>query len=205
MRENLFVFALCCFLPACSGTFGQSNKTATATDKKVGATRKAAPNPSGPRDNPFYVAWASFKPGSGADYQLSVKKDGVVTSLPLHYALSAVNGQEAVITLNFPANTTVRLPAKLDPKSQGKISVEGWPELLYQLPYLPLVTETSARQNVAANGRTYTCRCGETTLADNRIKQCFSSEVPGGLVKAEVAGEQNTDMQLLLVKSTVPE
>src|ERR1035438_1406272 len=123
----------------------------TTAPKRAATTSATAPKPAGLQNNPFYSAWANFKVGTESDYQLSVTKDGIVTKLPLHYVLVDSNADKAILELNFPAGTRVTLPAKLDASGGGK--VDGWPGILYQLPYIPLVGSFSGPKTSAV-GRT---------------------------------------------------
>lgn len=165
------------------------------------------PTPSGPSS--FYASWASFKVGTEADYELSVLKDGIVTKIPLNYVLAETNAAEVVLTLNFPANRRVVVPANMstakdytvdsldaDPKTVG---AQGWPAMLYQLTYPPMVKTFSGHENVLIDGKTFDCNYGTTTVFSLTLKQWFSANVPGGLVKAEAAYDpQHLTMTLSL-------
>jgi hypothetical protein len=151
-----------------------------------------------PQDNPFYSAWAHFKVRTESVYQLSITKDGVVTTLPLYYVLAEANADRVILELNLPAATRATIPARLGDPSEWQGKVVGWPELLYQVPYIPLVEGFSGRENIAIGGKTFDCKYGSAKVAGMDLKQWFSQDVAGGLVKAEVVVDQHTKMRLLL-------
>lgn len=175
----------------------------TAPKKRAATSSTTASKPAGPQNNPFYSAWANFKVGTESDYQLSVTKDGIVTKLPLHYVLVDSNADKAILELNFPAGTRVTLPAKLDASGGGK--VEGWPGILYQLPYIPLVKSFSGHENIEIEGKRFDCRYGSRDLGEMKVKQWFSADVAGGLVKSKVAVDQHTSMELILLHVKAPQ
>lgn len=196
--------ALVCAVGMAGLAFTASAQTAADQQSKGTSGPKpsvtTAPKPAGPQNNAFYSAWAGFKVGTESDYQLSVTQDGVVTKLPLHYVLAEINADKAVIELNLPAGTRVTLPAKLDASGGGK--VDGWPGILYQLPYLPLVKSFSGHESIQIEGKTFDCRYGSATLGEMKVKQWFSDDVAGGLVKSQVVADQHTTMELMLLHVT---
>jgi hypothetical protein len=175
----------------------------TTAPKRAATTSATAPKPAGLQNNPFYSAWANFKVGTESDYQLSVTKDGIVTKLPLHYVLVDSNADKAILELNFPAGTRVTLPAKLDASGGGK--VDGWPGILYQLPYIPLVGSFSGHEKIEIEGKTFDCRYGSNDLGEMKVKQWFSADVAGGLVKSQVVADQHTTMELMLLHVRAPQ
>lgn len=184
---------------------GQGKSTAKITP--------AAPKSEG-QNNPFYSSWVSFKVGTETDYELSVTKSGIVTKLPLHYILVESDADKVILELNFPANRRVVIPAnlitakdytvdKLDVKPEI-VGAQGWPALLFQLIYPPFVKTFSGHENIVVEGKTFDCSYGSTTTElGMKMKQWFSPEVPGGLVKSHVVydPEQST-MELTLLRFT---
>jgi hypothetical protein len=163
--------------------------------KNTAKTAPAAPKSTGPQNNPFYSSWASFKVGTETDYELTVTKGAIVTKLPLHYILVENNADRVVLELNFPASRRVVIPANLttakdytvdnlDVKPE-MVGAQGWPALLFQLVYPPFVKTFSGHENVVIEGKTFDCRYGSTTNElGMKMKQWFSPEVAGGLVKS---------------------
>ena len=180
----------------------------TLTLHTIARAQKSA----GTQNNPFYSSWAPFKVGTETDYELSVTKGEGVTKVPLHYILAESNPDRLVLELNFPAARRVVIPANLTTAKHYEVDnldvkpemvgAQGWPALLFQLVYPPFVKTFSGHEAVAVGGKTFDCHYGSSTNAlGMKMKQWFSPEVPGGLVKSHaVYDPEQSTMDLVLLR-----
>jgi hypothetical protein len=155
----------------------------------------------GQQNSSFFTMWSHYKVGTETDYQLSVVRSGGTLSLPLYYKLVENTPDKVTLELNLPAAQRVTIPAVLGDSAatdEGGLKptltgAYGWPNVLYQLPYPPVVKRLTGHESVLIEGVAYDCRFGTTTVGEMKVTQWFSDKVPGGLVKAEAVGKMTGD------------
>jgi len=161
--------------------------TGSAAAAPATSPEPAAGQPSDIIASRAYKSWSRFKVGTRISYNLKFSNDAEGTvQLPLYYTLSELNADQAVIELNLPAGGKLNYPAKI------KRSEEPTAGLLS--PCALVFNKEDGKEIVTVAGEKLECTTGDVEnhfASKEKGKQWACDEVPGGLVKLEVATEKD--------------
>ena len=200
---SLALAATMCFTAA----HAQNGPTTTATTVPATTTTSPTTVPEEIVENPFYVAWATHKPGTQVDMELKTDAAGQQMTTDLTQRLIEVTPEhvlveaEAVIHVPGvpnppqPQKQTKTFPARV-PKSEAIRSL---------LPPGEGETTDLGTETVQTAGRSYEVHVSEFGKPGGTTphgKQWRSSDMPGGLVKLE---SETAVMKVHLIVTKVTE
>jgi hypothetical protein len=173
----------------------RSSATAPATTTSL-ATTTTAPTtvPEEIAENPFYVAWAKYKPGTTVEFDL--KTDAAGQQMTTHIVQRLVEVSPEKVVVDVEAHIEVPgIPNPPQPQKQTKTFLPRVPksEMLQGMrPPGAIGDPTDAgTETVHAAGKDFTCNVtefpGNDGTDDGKAKQWRSAQIPGGIVKLESA------------------
>ena len=190
---------------------GQGAAPASPPSPTTGLTTRPATGPStapyGPMvDNPHYLAWSRFKPGTQVEMDMSVGVGGQKMVTKVAMTLSDVSAERAVV--DTVARISVPgLPGAGDrEEKQTRTFAAKVHQSEAERAFMPSNAIGESRETgtetVAAAGREYRCTVREFdgTIQNQpaKGKMWRSERVPGGLVKMEASGAPNLTVTMEL-------
>jgi hypothetical protein len=145
-------------------------------------------------ENPFFVAWAKYKPGTTVEFDL--KTDAAGQQMTTHIVQRLVEVSPEKVVVDVEAHIEVPgIPNPPQPQKQTKTFLPRVPksELLHaMLPPGAVGDPTDAGNEIVhAAGKDFTCTVtefsGNDGSDDGKAKQWRSPQIPGGMVKLESA------------------
>jgi len=199
-----FVFALSLAVIVTRGQTAASPTTSPATG--------ASTAPVGPMvDNPHYLAWSKFKPGTQVDLDMNIVVAGQKMVTNVTMTLVDISAEQAVVeTL---AKMTIPGFAGAAPREdkQTRTFLAKVPQSEAERAFMPpgAVGESmeTGTETVTAAGREYACtvRTFDGTIQNQpaKGKMWRDEQVPGGLVKMEASGspQMTVTMELKSVRA----
>lgn len=135
-----------------------------------------------------YQRWAAFERGAFVRYELSGEASGVRVDAEMSYTLVDVTQRKVILE-----GTVVRRPAPNRVEiSRGRIEIPAG----FIRPRTPL---REGEEDLQVRGRTLRCRWIETREeAGPLLKEWFSSQIPGGLVRRKVTADGENPARTVL-------
>lgn len=131
-------------------------------------------------DDPGYVHWSKFKPGSSTKVLTSSETSGMKTSTQITTTLLAVTPEKITVEVTSEAESS---GTKLPPRTRKHDVAAKRPK-----PADPSLTKES-KETLTFDGKSYRCTLSEETRGTLHIKTWLSDEIPGGLLKAQITDD----------------
>ena len=160
-------------------------------------------------DNPHYLAWSKFKPGTQVDLDLNLGVAGQAMTSNVTMTLSEISPEKAVVEsvakMNVPG-----LPGGGQQEKQSKTYLAKVPKSEADRAFMPAgavgESKETGTETISAAGKSYECKVREFTGKiqgqDAKGKMWRSEDVPGGLVKMEASGNTNMTITMELKRVT---
>jgi len=145
-------------------------------------------------ENPFYLAWVKYKPGTTVEFEL--KTDAVGQQMTTHITQRLVEVSPEKVVVDVEARIDVPgIPNPPQPQKQTKTFLPGVPksEALRSLRPPGAVGDPidAAAETVHAAGKEIACTVtefpGHNGTGEGKAKAWRSPQIPGGMVKMESA------------------
>jgi len=145
-------------------------------------------------ENPFYLAWVKYKPGTTVEFEL--KTDAVGQQMTTHITQRLVEVSPEKVVVDVEARIDVPgIPNPPQPQKQTKTFLPGVPksEALRSLRPPGAVGDPidAAAETVHAAGKDIACTVtefpGHNGTGEGKAKAWRSPQIPGGMVKMESA------------------
>jgi len=145
-------------------------------------------------ENPFYLAWVKYKPGTTVEFEL--KTDAVGQQMTTHITQRLVEVSPEKVVVDVEARIDVPgVPNPPQPQKQTKTFLPGVPksEALRSLRPPGAVGDPidAAAETVHAAGKEIACTVtefpGHNGTGEGKAKAWRSPQIPGGMVKMESA------------------
>lgn len=139
-------------------------------------------------DNPQYLAWKSFKPGSSETLAASYDQNGMTTRLEVTYTLMQIDGVKATVQISTVA--------------RGALGGRSTHQEILPAQVQGADTANVAADNISAMGRTFKCSkilqkqavaVSPDDVMERDAQEWMAAEVPGGIVRMDAAGEEQAD------------
>ena len=156
-------------------------------------TFAAAAAPADQVDDPGYVHWSKFKPGSSTKTLTLNETSGMKLSIQMTTTLLAVTPEKITVEVTSETDSSgTKLPTRTRKTDiAAKRAKPADPSLIKE-----------SKETLTFKGKSYPCTLSEETHGTMHIKTWFSNEIPGGLLKAQVTDE-GTAMTTTLVDFTI--
>ena len=145
-------------------------------------------------ENPFYLAWVKYKPGTTVEFEL--KTDAVGQQMTTHITQRLVEVSPEKVVVDVEARIDVPgIPNPPQPQKQTKTFLPGVPksEALRSLRPPGAVGDPidAAAETVHAAGKEIACTVtefpGHNGTGEGKAKAWRSPQIPGGMVRMESA------------------
>ena len=165
-----------------------------ATTSPATTTTSATTVPEEIVENPFYLAWVKYKPGTTVEFEL--KTDAVGQQMTTHITQRLVEVSPEKVVVDVEARIDVPgIPNPPQPQKQTKTFLPGVPksEALRSLRPPGAVGDPidAAAETVHAAGKEIACTVtefpGHNGTGEGKAKAWRSPQIPGGMVKMESA------------------
>jgi hypothetical protein len=157
-------------------------------------------------DNPHYLAWSKFKPGTRVDLDMNIAVGGQKMVTNVAMTLSDVSAEKAVVD-SIAKITVPGFPAAgVREEKQTRTFAAKVPQSEAERAFLPpnaigQSKETGA-ETISAGGKEYRCTIREFdgTIQGQPAKGTMwrNDQIPGGLVKMEASGSPNMTVTMEL-------
>jgi hypothetical protein len=173
-----------------------SSATAPATRTTSPATTTTSPTtaPEEIVENPFYVAWAKYNPGTTVEFDLKTDAAGQQMRTHIVQRLIEVSPEKAVVDVEAHIEVP-GIPNPPQPQKQTKTFLPRVPksEMLHGMrPPGAIGDPTDAgAETIHAAGKDFICTVteypGKSDADEGKARQWRSAQIPGGMVKLESA------------------
>ncbi|MDQ3441890.1 MAG: hypothetical protein M3478_16225, partial [Planctomycetota bacterium] len=161
-------------------------------------------------DNPHYLAWSKFKPGTQVDLDMILGVGGQKMTSNVTMTLSEVSAEKAVVESVAKMNLPGLPGGGGQPEKQSHTHLAKVPKSEADRAFMPPGavgdSKETGTETIAAAGKSYECKVREFTgkikSQDAKGKMWRSEQVPGGLVKMEALGSPNMTVTMELKKVT---
>jgi hypothetical protein len=145
-------------------------------------------------DDPAYVHWAKFKPGSVAKTTTESNLGGQKMTIQMTTTLIEVVPEKITVEIK----TEVEAGGTKLPSTTKKTAIAAKRAKPAKEPQ----SVKEGTEDVTVGGKTYACHYSEEMHDTQRIKSWMSDEIPGGVVKFELSDGEST-MKTNLVEYSV--
>ena len=192
----LIVLALTCVTSAQAQPAATTAPAAATTTSTTSTTSPATPTtvPEEIVENPFYLAWAKYKPGTTVEFEL--KTDAVGQQMTTHITQRLMEVSPEKVVVDVEARIDVPgIPNPPQPQKQTKTFLPGVPksEALRSLRPPGAVGDPidAGTETVHAAGKDIACTVtefpGHNDTGEGKAKAWRSPQISGGMVKMESA------------------
>jgi hypothetical protein len=140
----------------------------------------AAAAPADQIDDPGYVHWSKFKPGSTTKTLTLNESAGLKISIQITTTLLAVTPEKITVEIISETDSS---GTKLSPRTRKQDVAAKRAK-----PADPSLTKES-KETLTFAGKSYRCTLSEETRGTLHIKTWLSDEIPGGLLKAQITDD----------------
>jgi len=145
-------------------------------------------------DTPEFQRWSPFKLGSSAKYKSEIETNGVKTVLPLEITYTLLEADDKKVVVE---ELTLNLLAPKDSPKQEKARKRGYNAKSRKKDSV----EKEGDEELEVGGKKLACHWTEMKTNAGSVKAWVSPEVPGGIVRLEVATTGMNGLQRLSLAS----
>ena len=131
-------------------------------------------------DDPGYVHWSKFKPGSSTKVVTLSETSGLKISTRITTTLLAVTPEKITVEVTTEGESSgTKLPSRTRKRDvAAKRAKPADPSLIKE-----------SKETLTFDGKSYRCTLSEETRGTLHIKTWLSDEIPGGLLKAQITDD----------------